>query len=216
MKCEYCNIRESLFTLKNGKNCCEKNYQSCPSIREKNSKGISKSLKLQYQLGKRDSHFKIYNDGTFWKNKKHSESTKIKISEKNKGRKMSDEFKEKRSLEMKTRYSNGWENSAGRTKKIKYNSPIAGEVTLDGKWELNTAIFFDKNNINWIRNKKRFNYIDSTNKNKTYCPDFYLVDLDIFIEVKGYKTELDKFKWNQFPNKLEVWDKKILIEKKII
>ena len=216
MKCEYCKIRDSLFILKNGKHCCEEKYQSCPYIREKNSKGVSTSMKLQYELGERTSHFKVYNDGSFWKGKKHSESTKNKISKNNKGRKMSSEFKEKRSLEMKLRYSNGWENSAGRTKKIKYKSPIAGEVTLDGKWELNTAIYLDQNKINWIRNKKRFDYFDSTNKNKTYCPDFYLVDFDMYIEVKGYKTELDILKWNQFPCKLEIWDKNILKNKKII
>jgi hypothetical protein len=44
----------------------------------------------------------------------------------------------------------------------------------------------------------------------TYCPDFYVYDWDIFIEVKGYKTELDEIKWSQFEEKIEIWDKKKL------
>lgn len=216
MKCEYCQIREANFITKNGKYCCEKNYQSCPSIKEKNSISCSKSLKEQYKNGKRTSHFKIFNDGTFWLGKKHSEKTKNKISNWSKGRKMDENFKMNRSEEMKLRYQNGWESTAGRTKKIKYKSEIAGDVFLDGNWELNTAIYFDKNNINWIRNKKRFSYIDSKGKYRTYCPDFFIIDENLYIEVKGYTTELDKLKWKQFPLKLEIWDKNVLKNKKII
>ena len=216
MKCEYCNIRESKYITKNGKHCCEKNYQSCPSIREKNSKGLTKSLKEQYDSGKRVSHFKKINDGSFWKGRKHTDETKEKLSKTLIGRVMSEEFRIKRSDEMKFRYSNGWESSAGRTKKIKYISPIAGEVLLDGNWELKTAIYFDENNINWRRNKKRFNYVDLSGKKRTYCPDFYLVDDNLYIEIKGYETELDRSKWGQFTEKIEIWNKSNLKSKKII
>jgi hypothetical protein len=129
---------------------------------------------------------------------------------------MDDDFKSKRSEEMKKRYLNGWENSAGRTKKIKYISPIAGEILLDGSWEYNTAVYLDKNNKNWVRNKKRFKYIDSNSKQRTYCPDFYLIDENIYIEVKGYKTELDILKWSQFEDTLEIWDEIVLKSKEII
>ena len=114
------------------------------------------------------------------------------------------------------RYEAGWQSTAGRTKKIDYESPIAGKIKIDGSWELATCKFFDKNNYKWIRNTKRFDYIDGNNKKRTYCPDFYLIDLDVYIEVKGYTTELDKIKWSQFPNKIEVWDKIILKEKNIL
>lgn len=216
MKCEYCNIRESKFITKNGKHCCEKNYQSCPLIKEKNSKALTESLKIQYNSGKRVSHFKKINDGSFWKGRKHTESTKNKLSKSLIGRTMNDDFKSKRSEEMKSRYLNGWESSAGRTKKIKYKSRIAGEVFLDGMWELKTAMYFDENHINWVRNKKRFNYVDSNGIKRTYCPDFYLIDDNLFIEVKGYETELDRLKWNQFTENLEVWYKTNLKDKKII
>ena len=41
----------------------------------------------------------------------------------------------------------------------------------------------------------------------TYCPDFFVIDWNKYIEVKGYKTELDEIKWTQFEEKLEIWDK---------
>lgn len=126
---------------------------------------------------------------------KHSEETKLLLSKL-----------------MKERYSNGWESTAGRCKKITYKSSIAGEVKLDGKWELNTAIYLDGLGIKWIRNKKRFVYFNSLkNKTSTYCPDFFVENWNCYIEVKGFITELDKIKWSQFKENLEVWDKKKLI-----
>ena len=216
MYCSYCKIRDGKYELKNGKKCCCTNYQSCPGIKEKGSEKLSKSLKEQYKNGNRISHFKIFNNGTFWKDKKHKEESKEKISLSRLGKKMDENFKKSRSNEMKKRYSNGWECKAGRCKKIKYNSSIAGDVLLDGTWELKTAIYFDTNKINWRRNKKRFEYIDNNNKKRTYCPDFYLIDDEKYIEIKGYQTELDIIKWNQFSEKLEIWNRKKLIEKKII
>lgn len=177
---------------------------------------MSDKLKSQYEDGTRQSYFVDFNDGSFWKGKKHSDETKNKLSIINTGKKMDDNFKDKRRIEMLNRYKNGWESTAGRTKKIEYHSPIAGLVKVDGSWELKVCKYFDENKINWLRNKKRFDYIDKDLKKRTYCPDFYLVDIDTYIEVKGYKTELDEYKWKFFNNKLEIWDKNILKEKNIL
>ena len=214
--CNYCNSKKATFTLKNGKKCCSSSYQSCPGVKEKGSSKISKALKDQYLIGTRKSHFIKYNDGSNWKGRSHSNETKEKLSSKIKGRKMSNDFKENRKSEMTTRYLTGWEARAGRCKKFKYVSEIAGEVQLDGTWELEVAKFFDRERINWRRNKQRFKYLDLVNKERTYCPDFYLIDSNTYIEIKGYATDLDKLKWSQFKEKLEVWTKSILIEKKII
>ena len=115
-----------------------------------------------------------------------------------------------------SRYEMGWSPRAGRCKKIKYFSEIAGEVTVDGTWELSVCKFLDFNKILWKRNTTRFKYIDSEGKNRTYCPDFYLTETETYIEVKGYVTDLDKLKWSQFKEKLEVWDKEVLINKDIL
>jgi len=124
----------------------------------------------------------------------------------------SKETRDKLSKLMIERYANGWESTAGRCEKIEYLSKIAGKIKVYGKWELRVAEYLDKIGVNWIRNKKRFKYFNNIkNKNSTYCPDFFVIDWDFYIEVKGYKTELDDIKWGQFPYKLEIWDKKKLI-----
>lgn len=111
------------------------------------------------------------------------------------------ERREKIRISINKRYDSGWMPKAGRCKKITYNSPYAGEVLLDGTWELLFAKYLDENHINWKRNKTRFVYIFE-NKSRHYTPDFFLPDNSVYIEVKGYMTEKDIAKWNQFPHKI--------------
>lgn len=122
------------------------------------------------------------------------------------------ETKKKLSEMMYERYKNGWQNKAGRCKKIPYHSQIAGDIKVDGGWELASAKYLDTLNINWNRNTKRFKYLKSDGKESTYCPDFYIKETDLYIEVKGYKTELDETKWKQFKHNLEIWDRTKLKE----
>ena len=37
--------------------------------------------------------------------------------------------------------------------------------------------------------------------------DFYISDLDLYVEIKGYETEKDRCKWRDFPHKLIVLKK---------
>ena len=114
------------------------------------------------------------------------------------------------------RYANGLEVKCGRAKKIDYESPIAGEIKVDGNWELKVAQYLDSLEVIWRRNKKRFNYININNKNSTYCPDFFVEDWNTYIEVKGYETDLDRCKWSQFNEPLQIWKKEKLKELKIL
>lgn len=106
---------------------------------------------------------------------------------------------------MKKKYEEGWRPRCGRAKKIQYQSPIAGTISVDGSWELRSAKFLDSLGVTWSRNTKRFPYKNLNGGRSTYCPDFYVQDWDTYIEVKGYETDLDRCKWSQFPEKLEVW-----------
>ena len=106
---------------------------------------------------------------------------------------------------LKARYANGWESTAGRCKKYNYNSPIAGIVSLDGTWEIIAATYLDSLGVEWVRNKERFNYVRPDGKDATYQPDFYVATWDMYIEVKGYETVLDRAKWSQFPHTIQVW-----------
>lgn len=117
------------------------------------------------------------------------------------------EKKRKISESIKLRYASGWEPTCGRCKKYDYESPIAGKIKVDGTWELKVAKHLDELNVHWIRNKKRFDYIKPDGSKSTYQPDFYVKDWDIYLEIKGYETELDRAKWKQFPEKLQVWYK---------
>lgn len=104
-------------------------------------------------------------------------------------------------------YASGWEATAGRCKKYDFETKNGETIKVDGTWELKVAEYLDTINVVWYRNKQRFDYIKPNGKNSTYQPDFYVEDWGCFIEVKGYKTDLDLSKWNQFENKLLIWEK---------
>ena len=58
-------------------------------------------------------------------------------------------------------------------------------------------------NINFIRNKIGFKYtIDGVER--TYFPDFYLPDNDIYVEIKGYYDRKTKEKERQFKGNLQI------------
>lgn len=86
-----------------------------------------------------------------------------------------------------------WHNSFSKSRTHEYNG-----MKFYGTWELKYAKYLDENFIKWIKNKDKFKYFFD-NKNRTYTPDFYLFGSDCYIEIKGYETEKDRAKWNQFP-----------------
>lgn len=95
-------------------------------------------------------------------------------------------------------YSSG---NRGRVKRIEFDG-----ISFQGKWELYFYQWCKRNNITILKCKEWFEYEwDGTRK---YFPDFILPDYDYYVEVKGYKTERDDAKWNQFPHKLLVVDAK--------
>jgi hypothetical protein len=128
----------------------------------------------------------------------------------------SEEFKIKQRDRIIARYEAGWMPKAGRCKKYRHVSPIAGEVYLDGTWELTVAKWLDENEYNWKRNTKRFQYTNLKGTISHYVPDFWVEELKSYVEVKGYETALDRCKWSQFQDPLVVWKRKELTEMKLI
>lgn len=223
--CEYDCGNIAKYQLKNGKWCCCKSPNSCNAIRKKNSESL-RNKEIIWKNG----HPKGYKNKTGWSKgltkdtdervKRISISLKTKIKKgefkTNKGLKMSNEFKLKRRQEMLGRYSNGFEVKCGRAPKYDYESPVAGNIKVDGSWELKVAQYLDIIGYDWIRNKKRFEYINELGEYSTYCPDFYIIDFDCYIEVKGYTTKKDICKWKQFTENLRVWNKEKLRELDIL
>jgi hypothetical protein len=121
------------------------------------------------------------------------------------GKKHNEESRQRISETMKRRYADGTRDVyCGRAKKYHYTSHIAGDVVLDGTWEVTVAKWFDAQQVIWKRNRTRFPYVHLNGKISTYLPDFVLEETNTYIEVKGYETKLDQCKWSQFPHKLTV------------
>jgi len=84
-------------------------------------------------------------------------------------------------------------NIIRRRKDILYEKN--GEIiTLQSTYELKVAEDLDKNNVNWTRCSS-FPYVDQNGIKRTYYPDFYLVDYNVYLDPKNnYLAKEDHFK----------------------
>lgn len=104
---------------------------------------------------------------------------------------------------VKRKVANGtWHNSRGKKYVVEYKG-----IKFDSSWEVAYAKFLDSKNIRWKRNTDSFCYFWN-NENHNYTPDFYLVDTNEYVEIKGWEQERDRAKWSQFPT-----DKTLIILK---
>ena len=90
------------------------------------------------------------------------------------------------------------------------------EVWFRSQWEYVVATYLDRQGQKWRYEPKAFEIVVDEKKT-TYTPDFYLVDKDRYIEVKGYwrPAYIAKHKVfrETYPDiKIEVWDKDKLLE----
>ena len=90
---------------------------------------------------------------------------------------------------------------------------VVNGVKLQGRWERNVALALNKHNISWIRPDKNHIFKYSINqKVRSYSADFYLPELDIYLEIKGYWWRDDELKMKivkeAYPDKtLLIWMK---------
>lgn len=230
MICEYGCGRESTVVLKNGKNCCSKSSNSCPSIKAKNSERVREKRLLLGDSYWKNGHPKGNIGGKALKGKTYEDIYGLSANQHRASRSFSNKGKgshDKLTIDQKiehaerarkniiARYEAGWMPKAGRCNKIQYVSLIAGTVWVDGTWELAVAKWLDSKGYNWKRNTKRFPYKNLKGNISHYTPDFFVEELGGYIEVKGYETALDRCKWEQFPEKLLVWKRKELTEQGI-
>lgn len=132
-----------------------------------------------------------------------SDETREKISSANKSRskELTQSIGEKSSKTILEKARNGeWHVSLAKNMHYNYQG-----VDLHGTWELRLAMYMDDNKITWWRCDDIFEY-EFDGRTLSYQPDFYLPKFDLYIEVKGYATEKDFAKWEQFPK-----DRKLVI-----
>ena len=93
-------------------------------------------------------------------------------------------------------------NNGGRSKWYE----VAGQK-VQGTWERNIALKFEEMGINWSKPKTNNDIWEYKldNKIKSYAPDFYLPDLNIWLEIKGYWWGNDRQKMDivqqTYPNR---------------
>lgn len=72
-------------------------------------------------------------------------------------------------------------------------------IYLQGSWELKYAQYLDSLNLKWIKPghgdlKNSFYWMDDEGIKRIYTPDFYILDWNKYIEIKGYWREKDRIK----------------------
>ena len=125
--------------------------------------------------------------------KLHTKETKLKISDSLKGTRMG--------------RNNPMFNKVTTSKREMYKN-----IYMRSSWEIKYAKYLDKNNMVWQYESKTFDLGDTT-----YTPDFYLSELDKYIEIKGYwrgksKEKLKIFKMLYPKIKIELLMKPELLE----
>ena len=187
MNCIYCEIELKPKGISH-QIYCKKNP---------NRKIIDRSGDKNPMFGKSGSNqfVKAKNDGLLIE---VSKETREKLSKSSKDRVYSEEHKKNLSETMKRVVRENPEsysasNVNGRSKKFLYDG-----VMMDSSWEFEFAKWCNDNELKWIKPTNGFEY--EWNGSRIYYPDFYLTELDIYVEVKGYVRDRDLFKWRSVPN----------------
>jgi hypothetical protein len=102
------------------------------------------------------------------------------------------------------------------------NNPMYGKPPTHGKikkykkikfrssWEVAYAKYLDKNRIKWQYEPKAFDL-----GNTTYTPDFYLLESDTWVEIKGYWRDDAKKKFDLFRKKYYSMNIILLMQKEL-
>ena len=164
-----------------------------------------KNNKKWFQLLKLHESFCCQNLNAY-KARPVSEEVKKKLSQsqKNKKNTWTDEKRLKHSEVMRKVVSEKPKSylgfNRGRVKEIEIDG-----IKVQGKWELHFYLWAKDKNLQPQKVIEGFPY--TWNGPRKYFPDFYLPTKDIYVEIKGYETDRDISKWDQFPQKLVILKK---------
>lgn len=198
LNCKYCNkLHKNGNSLINHERFCHYNPDRGESNFEK--KGFQESLKNNHKRNNKFTKAKQLN----LPKPIVTDETRKKLSIHSSKRIWTEEQKENHSkimLEVAKANPNSYSaGNQGRCKTVEIDG-----IKLKGSWEVKYYLYCKENNIPVERPNNGFSYIWE-GKTRTYYPDFYHPNYDIYIEIKGYETDRDRAKWSCFPNKLLVF-----------
>lgn len=196
MECSFCNkVCKNGNSLRNHERLCRLN----PNRQILKSNFIEYNNKIKDGVLTKEVKNHIVKARLAGKEYVMSDETRKKLSNANSGRKKSPEAIEKLKISMRAAVQRNPDsytasNISGRTPIIVYNG-----IKLKGTWEVETAKWLDRQNINWTNVITGFDY-EWNNATHLYYPDFYLPEFNCYIEVKGYERDRDKAKWKSLDN----------------
>lgn len=197
-ECESCKKMISLFVYNRHVNVCRRQLKEKVPFTTGNCKFCQKEFTSKIGLGNHQVRCKENPDRRL---QLLSDAGRLRKSISNRSREWSLEKREAHSKRMKLAVKNSPESytssNRGRTKQIEYKG-----IKFQGNWELEFFKWAECSGLNPIRATEGFQYY--WNGFRTYFPDFYILSLDLYIEVKGYETDRDRAKWSQFPKKLRI------------
>lgn len=208
-KCQYCNKEcKNTNSLKQHEIRCKSNPNAI--------KITSNFIKYNEKVKNREITKKFSNQHSKAKELGYrievSKETREKIGNKSRGVKWSEERKKEHSLIMSKiasenpdSYSSN--NVSGRVKMYSVINTQGEIVNVKGSWELLVAEYLNINNIKWTNIINEEIYYEWNNQTRRYYPDFYLIEYDIYIEVKGYERDRDLAKWQTLKNRLLILKK---------
>jgi hypothetical protein len=190
--CEYCNKEyKNNNGLKNHQLRCKENPTRILSYFVNNQ---DKLTERRRELGFTNAATKAKANGTEYVVSEQTRK-KLSIAVSNRTPEFLQEMGKLISIAVKQKVDAGeWHTSLAKNMHIDYNG-----VDLHGKWELRYAQYLDENNILWKRPTESFEYVFE-NVTRKYTPDFYLIETDEYVEIKGYKKPKDEAKWSHFPS----------------
>lgn len=141
-----------------------------------------------------------------------------------KGRKLSSQHKEIISITRRRDWANGVYKNAvvGKTKWIEHVKRDGTHIKCQGSWELAYAEYLDLNQIDYNAHIGALWYDAADGKKRVYLPDFYLIDTNLYIDIKNdYLLKVDSDKLERVkkcnPNiNLKIITKKDLMKLKLI
>ena len=104
-----------------------------------------------------------------------------------------------RSMMKRIQTHNGWNGTH-----YDYVSNKAGPIHLHSSWEFEVANILDESHYRWIRPKRWFTYFDREGIKRRYNPDFYIHAKILYIEVKAYMPEKQRWKIEQVSKKIKL------------